>query len=307
MLPDDPAELIESKDYGSEGTAQRYLCALLINGPAYGYHKTWPLSERGARFVARLYRHSFGALPTDAPIFWNEMNLRAVDADDDHAVDYAFLWPDIQFLVELKTLGGSHRPGQLAEYLRRARHHNPEQAIDLLYLTQPMVAATPDDMPERCRYAHTDWPEAMAIAEDVWGDSEDPREKRCVTLLRDHLAAEGALAELGASSRSTKRAGATIADDLPESWRRVLDGAVLAAAAAAGGRRTAVEVPLNLVAEELFESRLAAVKTLLEAKIAASSDLEGVKVWWWRSSTKGRAYTEAGAQAGMELRLSPPA
>jgi len=155
MLPDDPTALIAGKDYGSEGTAQRYLCALLISGPGYGYHKSWPLSERGARFVSQLYSRSFGSPQAGAPQFWNEMNLLAVDADDKHAVDYAFLWPRVHFLVELKTLGGSHRPGQLAEYLLRARHHNPEPTIDLLYLTHPMAAASPDHLPERAAATHT--------------------------------------------------------------------------------------------------------------------------------------------------------
>jgi hypothetical protein len=67
VLPDDPAELIAGKDYGSEGTAQRYLCALLIDGSMYGYNKSWPLSERGVRFVARMYSRSFGTAPAGAP------------------------------------------------------------------------------------------------------------------------------------------------------------------------------------------------------------------------------------------------
>lgn len=51
MLPDDPADMIAGKNYGSEGTAQRYLCALLINGPSYGYHKSGLLHERVTGWV----------------------------------------------------------------------------------------------------------------------------------------------------------------------------------------------------------------------------------------------------------------
>ncbi len=91
MLPDDPADLISGKNYGSEGTAQRYLCALLINGVAYGYNKSWALSERGVQFVSQMYSPSFGSAPPGARAFWNESDLLAVDAEDKHAVDFAFL------------------------------------------------------------------------------------------------------------------------------------------------------------------------------------------------------------------------
>lgn len=306
MLPDDPADLIAGKNYGSEGIAQRYLCALLIGGREYGYHKSWPLSERGVHFVAELYSRSFGTEPANPPQFWNEMNLLAVDADDNQAVDYAFLWPTVHFLVELKTLGRSHRPGQLAEYLLRARHHNPEQAIDLLYLTQPMTAASPDHIPERCRYTHIDWPDVLEIANAVWGVSVDPREVRCLTLLREHLEAEGALAEVPVRARSTSPPGAAAPERLPEHWRRVVDGAVVAATQAAAGRKMAVEVPLELVGDQQFEHQLEQVQLHLEARIAASPKLVDVKVWRWKSKTNSRPYTEAGARAGFELRLSPP-
>lgn len=306
MLPDDPAQLTAGKNYGSEGTAQRYLCALLIDGREYGYHKSWPVSERGVRFVARLHSRSFSTTPDGAPQFWNEMNLLAVDADDKQAVDYAFLWQQVSFLVELKTLGGSHRPGQLAEYLLRARHHNPEKAIDLLYLTQPMLAASPEPLPERCRYAHISWPEVLEIADGVWGDSDDPREVRCLTLLREHLEAEGALAEVAVPARSTSRRRPEAAAPLPEEWQRVVDRAVVAAGQAAAGEKVAVVVPPDLVRDPAIVNRLEQVKLDLEARIAASAELAGVKVWRWKSGTSQRAYTEAGALAGFELRLSPP-
>lgn len=304
MLPDDPADLISGKDYGSEGTAQRYLCALLICGPAYGYNKSWPLTERGARFVTALYSQAFGRPPAGPPRSWNEMNLRAAGADDEQAVDYGFIWPDVHFLVELKTLGGSHRPGQLAEYLVRARHHNPGTAIDLLYLTQPMPAASPHDMPERCRFAHLTWRDALDVADAVWGDSNDPREMHCLALLKKHLEQEGALTSVSASTTTPHRE--VVADDLPAEWQQVLDRAVQAASDAAAGKRTAVEVPLGLAVAGDFAARLRQVKRLLEQRIDGDLELAGVKVWQWKTQTGGRAYTEAGDRIGLELRLTPP-
>lgn len=306
VLPDDPAELIAGKNYGSEGTAQRYLCALLIDGSEYGYHKSWPLSELGVSFVAQMYSRSFDRAPEGAPQFWNEMNLRAVDANDVQAVDYGFMWQKVSFLVELKTLGGSHRPGQLAQYLLRARHHNPEKAIDLLYLTQPMSAARPDPMPERCRYAHIRWPEVLELADTVWGGSDDLRHARCLTLLREHLEAEGALADEAVPARSTSARRPAAPAELPELWQRVVDRAMGEVRKAAVGQKVAVEVPTDLVSDGEFVNRLGQVKLHLEARIAASSELAGVSVWWWKASTSARAYTEAGTRAGVELRLSPP-
>jgi hypothetical protein len=306
VLPDDPADLIAGKNYGSEGTAQRYLCALLINGSAYGYHKSWPLTERGVRFVSSLYSRMFGTPPPGAPRFWNEMNLLAVGADDKHAVDFGFLWPNVCFLVELKTLGASHRPGQLAEYLLRARHHNPDYAIDLLYLTQPMTAATPDRMPERSRYAHLTWLDALAVADSVWGASDDPREVRCLALLRQHLEVEGALAQAAIRRRSASAQPVTSAADLPDEWQLVVNEAVLSAAQAASGRRMAVEVPLALATDPAFPARIEQVRQLLEGRIAGVPELAGVKVWQWTSQSSGRAYTATGTRIGLELRLTPP-
>jgi hypothetical protein len=305
VLPEDPATLITGKNYGSEGTAQRYLCALLINGSNYGYHKSWPLTERGVRFVAELYARAFDSAPTGAPQFWNELNLLAADGADKQAVDYGFLWPEVQFLVELKTLGGSHRPGQLTEYLRRARHDSPERAIDLLYLTQPMTAATPDHTPEGCRYEHLSWPDALEVAESVWAASDDPREVRCLTLLREHLKAEGALAGVITRRKAVSNRPAASPGQLPEQLR-VVDGAVMTAAKTAAGARHAVEVPLDLVADEGFKARLKQIRQVLEARIASAPELSGVKVWQWTSTSRGRAYTEAGSHTGLELRLTPP-
>jgi len=304
VLPEDPSDLVAGKNYGSEGTAQRYLCALLISGPEYGYNKSWPLSERGTKFVTLLYAQKFGGPPAGAPRFWNEMNLRATAADDEHAVDYAFTWPDVHFLVELKTLGGSHRPGQLAEYLVRARHHNPGPAIDLLYLTQPMSAASPSDIPERCRYAHLTWSDALELADSVWGDSEDAKEMRCLALLREHLQREGALADQPV--RPTTRRQAVVPDELPVEWQHVLAGAVEAARQSARGSRMAIDVPLDLASAGAFPSQLENVRRLLESRIGSDLDLAGVKVWQWTSQTGGRAYTEAGERMGLELRLTPP-
>jgi hypothetical protein len=136
-------------------------------------------------------------------------------------------------MLMVAELGSSHRPGQLTEYLVRARHHNPGPGIDLLYLTQPMTAAAaPDGMPERCRFAHLTWLEDLEVADEVRGDSEDPRDVRCLALLRDRLSQEGALAAGQALKSRTAAGEAVVSNDLPVEWEQVPDGAVQAAAQA---------------------------------------------------------------------------
>jgi hypothetical protein len=97
-----------------------------------------------------------------------------------------------------------------------------------------------------------------------------------------------------------------MAEDLPEEWEQVLDGAVLAAAQAAAGARTAVDVPVALATDNAIPARLQQVRRLLENRIEGDVELAGVKVWEWTSRSGGRAYTELGDRIGLELRLTPP-
>jgi hypothetical protein len=96
-------------------------------------------------------------------------------------------------------------------------------------------------------------------------------------------------------SRSTSSRRGAAPEDLPEEWQRVVDEAI-AAAQAAAGRRKAVEVPSELVGDDAFESRPGAVRLLLEARIAASPELVGVKIWRWTAGTSERPYTAAGCR-----------
>jgi hypothetical protein len=146
----------------------------------------------------------------------------------------------------------------------------------------------------------------MTVADAAWGGSDDPREVHCLALLREHLEAEGALAEVAVNARSSKSAQAVASEDLPQRWQHLLEEAVETASRAAAGRRVAVEVPSALLQEDEFEDRLGRLKLLLEARIADLPELAGVKVWRWTSRTSERAYTESGERAGLELRLSPP-
>lgn len=298
MLPDDPAQLIAGKDYGPEGTAQRYLTALLIGAPHYGYNKSWPLSERGVLFTRLLHEATFGPAPEDDPRFVNELEFR-----DRTAVDHGWLWPSLVFLVELKTDRRSHTPGQLAGYLDRAREEYPGRQVNLMYVTPPMTVADPDHMPADCQYGLMPWPAVLPVARETWGESDDPREQRCLSLLHEHLARVGALTE--AQPRPRPRRAPE--EPLPAEWAEVLVAAVERAGEAAAGRRVAVVVPPVLTDGAEFVERLEQLRRGLRHALDAHPDpaLRQVTIWRWTGSG-GRAYTEAGRTAGVELRLTPP-
>jgi hypothetical protein len=78
------------------------------------------------------------------------------DSERGGAPDYAVLWADRLWIIELKTEKGSHRADQIPSYFELAHHHYPTAEVDLLYLTPPMEA---DYEPDGAwaRYAHTTW------------------------------------------------------------------------------------------------------------------------------------------------------
>ena len=160
-------------------------------------------------------------------------------------------------------------------------------------------------MPERCHFAHLTWLDALEVADTAWANTDDFREARCLTLLKEHLAFTGALTKVAAPTTRRRQAVAAV-DDLPAEWQEVLDAAVQAAMTSARGRRMAVEVPLGLALASDSAASLERIKVLLEDRIQRDIELAGVKVWQWTSRTGGRAYTEAGDRMGRELRLTPP-
>ena len=164
-----------------------------------------------------------------------------------------------------------------------------------------MAAASPQDMPERCRFAHLTWLDALDVADSVWKGSEDAREVRCLTLLREHLQREEDLVSQTAVTTTLGRA--VVADELQEEWRHVLDGAVEAAKQSARGSRMAVEVSLELAMAGALAAHLEQVRRLLEDRIGSDPELAGVKVWRWTSQTGGRAYTDCAANGTW---TSPP-
>ena len=77
------------------------------------------------------------------------------DGEKGGAPDYAVLWPERLWLIELKTEKGSHRATQIPSYFELGRHHHPGCSVDLLYVTPPMTYSyEPPDEWGRYSMAH---------------------------------------------------------------------------------------------------------------------------------------------------------
>ena len=106
-----------------EESLQLVLSCLIVGGryPRWGT-RSKP-TVRGAEFLRRLHVLVFGEDPgSPCDVFVDEFELpRRHDAERSGWPDWAVLWPDRVWMVELKTEAGSHRPDQLPHYLDLGR------------------------------------------------------------------------------------------------------------------------------------------------------------------------------------------
>ncbi|MFI7033518.1 hypothetical protein OHB01_25840 [Microbispora hainanensis] len=145
MATEDPLRLLGRLRLGREEYCQRLLTMLILGGPYPRWNTPNAPSDRGARFLLELDALSFGTGAWDVrPQFVDEFDLpRRHDDEQGGAPDYAMLWPERLWMIELKTETASHRQGQLSGYLDLAEHHHPARRIDLTYLTPPMPHTPP--------------------------------------------------------------------------------------------------------------------------------------------------------------------
>jgi hypothetical protein len=241
-----------------------------------------PPSPRGDRFLHGLDALSFRqATRAPAPLFVDEFDLpKRHEQEPGAAPDYALLWDDRLWMVELKTEQASHRPTQLPAYFELAAHHCPNVQIDLTYLS-PAMPLVPPPVPAGMRFAHVSWHEVTPLVAEVWGNSDQPEPDVASKLL-------AALASIGGSWATWRPAQLTAAGralpapalarpaaDRPDLLRAVL---ALAAATAHDGRQRAVDHPAADL-EELQQLRLAARQAICSAQ--ASAPLRRVLPWLW--------------------------
>ena len=53
------------------------------------------------------------------------------------------IWPHRLWLIELKTEAASHRPHQIPYYFQLGAHHFPKHAVDITYVTGPLLKPAP--------------------------------------------------------------------------------------------------------------------------------------------------------------------
>jgi hypothetical protein len=311
-----PRDLLRRLRLGREEFCQRLLTMLILDGPYPKWNSRSRPSAAGQRFLAGLHHLSFGTgdWPADG-VFVDELELaKRHDAEPGGAPDWAVLWPDRVWIVELKTERASHRPPQIPSYFDLARHHHPGCAIDITYLTPPLSPAV-EPPAEWARFAHVTWDEIVPLLRDVWGGTADDAVRTVFDRVLETIATlrlrpsewrESYLAAEPAAPEAPVEVVPQVVPAEPTIVPVVQDGAVAAAVALAeqtsrDGTQRALEFSAaNL--EELQHVRLA-----VRLAICATPDgspLRHVMPWLWSTDSGGRPLTRAGAETGYELRLS---
>jgi hypothetical protein len=293
ILYEDPWALRSRLKLGREEFCQRLLTMLIVGGPYPPWNTRNRPTAEGEVFLRRL--HDLAGLVGwhGMPEFVDEFDLpRRHDDERGGAPDWAVVWPNRLWMIELKTESSSHRPGQLQSYATLAAHHHPDRQVEISYITPPL--------PERVRQlgpdgivSHLLWGDVAPLVDDVWGSDDDLRIRaiavHAVQVLGPlELPVQEWRAQVGAL-----QAGAPESND-----DRALTAATMTAWDA---QQRGVDVLVEDL-ELLQELRLA-----VRDRIRSSDDesLRRVQPWIWRSATSGgHPLTEAGKEHGYELRMS---
>lgn len=232
--------------------------------------------------------------------------------------DWAVLWADRAWVIELKTEAGSHRADQLPYYLRLAAAAHPGCNVDLTYITGRLTKPAPVLL-EGQRYSHLTWDQVLPLIEEAWGSDTRPEvvayvdmvKTLVVNLSRLKPSAQRGIVlgllndEPGLGSAEESAMAVTLAEpDAKESGivvsldsSRLLD---LARATATDGRQRAIGVQDPEELEALRDQALVEIGSL-----APDDVTRYVLSWLWdATSAGGRALTEEGEEFGFELRFS---
>lgn len=292
MRYETPQELLGRLKLGREEFCQRLLTTLVLAAPYPKWNTRSSLCPAGVTFFRTLYERNFGeAWPDGDPAFVDEFELPPRhDAEKGGAPDYAVVWNDRLWLIELKTEKASHRHQQIPQYFELGHHHYPDAAVDLTYITPPMQAPYSPQNPWE-RYAHVAWGDLEEVIRTTWSAPDAPGQKEVVEGLID------AIKSLD-KKPGEWRAGLAVATAAEEVLRNGLEAAT---ATAADGAQRAIDFrPADL--DELLEIR----KHVRDELAAApeGSPLRRVRPWIWRPESTGAAMTDAGREFGFEIRLS---
>ena len=141
---EDPAALRRRLKLGREEFCQRLITTLIVGGSYPRWNSRSRPTPQGERFLALLFDLAGHDGWQPDPTFVDELELRPRHDDErGGAPDWAVLWADRTWLIELKTEAGSHRPGQLPLYADLGRHHFPGTEVLIGYVTPPLRRPVP--------------------------------------------------------------------------------------------------------------------------------------------------------------------
>ena len=309
---------------GREEFLQRLITTLIVGGDPPRWNSASTPDEHGRRFLQLLDDLAYGdgshrSGAAEAEVFVDEYLLpKLVDSAQNGWPDWAVLWRDRAWIIELKTEAGSHRDDQLPYYLLLAAAAHPGCRVDLTYITGPL-SKSPPEISEGQRYCHLTWAEVLPLIEAVWGTDHRSGVIAYVDAARtviDNLAilrpSEQREAVLRQAPSSEERpssthvqpaeatAGTSISAQRDEPHPIAEDLLGLARATAVDGRQRGVGATSPTELENLRD----AARDLIAA-LPAEDQTRFVLPWLWRAGrTDGRPLTAEGQEFGYELRFS---
>ena len=148
---EEPEALLRRLRLGREEYCQRLLTMLVLGAAYPKWNSMNTPSPSGIKFLEGLHALAFPALAAatlDGCEFVDEFDLPARhEFEPGGSPDYAVIRDGALWMIELKTECASHRKGQLTGYVELARHHYPDCALSLTYLTPPIILPGLPDRP----------------------------------------------------------------------------------------------------------------------------------------------------------------
>lgn len=304
-----PHELISRLKIGREEFLQRLITSLILDGPYPKWNSRSTPSSSGTVFLRALHGLSFDTgWEGDDITFVDELELLGRSDDEKGgAPDWAVLWPNRIWIIELKSEAGSHRHDQVPSYFDLARYHYPGAAIDLTYLTPPMHAPFEPSTPQS-RYAHVTWEQVVPLVRAHWGDSDSSSQQACVDGVSEgignlHLPPRAWLdSYVGVNTPVAEPEASEVKSVITEELFDIERAMELVVETAADHRQQAIDVRFDGL-DSLLEARNEIHETIVE-RSEPGSPLRHVRAWPWRWESTGSPLTASGNDVGMELRLS---
>jgi hypothetical protein len=320
-----PEELWRRLNLGREEFLQRLMTTLIVGGDPPRWNTPRPPSDQGQRFLRLLDDLAHGdeqdqPIGAEQGLFVDEYLLpKLEEAAANGWPDWAVLWSDRVWVIELKTEAASHREAQLPYYLLLAAAAHEESRVDLTYITGPLRKPAPS-VGGGQRYSHLTWDQVLRLVEEVWGNDDRTEVSAYVGVVRTLVSNlsvmrpfEQRAQVLGlvpsATSPLTTQDAVSISEASPGGSRSepplVASGATvdllgMARKTAADGRQRAIGTQTPSALETLRDRARAEINGL-----PAHDPTRFVLPWLWRAErTGGSALTPEGSEFGYELRFS---